>query len=171
MSESIKNCFKVSTSRSIGKSYDSAIGQSYVSDMHTDRMAANHDIAIWDRIVEAVESIGIKGNPTHIGRLLGLSQPSVREWQIGSSTPSTANIREIAKKTGFYTRYIEDGKGPKRPAPSAISDPEWAELSQLWPSLNPKVHTRLLTIAQENSPKYPPAGGSPTTQPRKPKSN
>jgi transcriptional regulator with XRE-family HTH domain len=161
----------VSMSRSISKCYESAIGQNYVVDTHTNSMAQNHDTTIWDRIVEAVESIEIKANPTSVGRLIDISQPAVRQWELGETTPSAANLREIAKKTGFYTRYLEDGKGPKKPGPITKDDEELTELIQIWPSLNPKVRTRLLTIAQENNAKGSPPADTVGTRGPRPKSN
>ena len=80
-----------------------------------------------------------------------MSQPSVREWKTGETTPNRANILAIANKTGFLAGYIEDGALPKKARDYAelVSDPDLADLIRSWAALNERNRGRLLAHVSE----------------------
>jgi transcriptional regulator with XRE-family HTH domain len=116
-------------------------------------MPKTHDVKIWNRIVEAF-TLGkkkVKGTPTAIAKELGMAQTSVRQWQIGETTPSRAHILLIAKKTGYLSWYIEDAILPKRAPESgdAEQDAATVELLEAWSQLSVLNRGRLLQSASD----------------------
>lgn len=114
-------------------------------------MAKRHDVKIWDRIVEAFTDIGVAGNPTAIARELGMAQPSVRQWQLGETTPSRAHIRDISRLTGYLTGYLEDEALPKKAPKDWKPDPGdllLREMIALWARLSKTNKTRLIERAE-----------------------
>lgn len=132
----------------IGESYDLSIGQTYVSVTHSKTVPKVHDVKIWNRIVEAFGAIGVKGTPTAIAKELGMAQPSVRQWSLGETTPSRSNILSIARKTGFLSGYLEDGKLPRKAAVAiGQDDPLREEMLEIWAQLNDSNKGRLIERA------------------------
>lgn len=130
-------------------------------------MPKTHDTKIWERIVEAFGGIQVAGNPTAIAKELHMSQPAVRDWKIGATTPSRANIKAISEKTGYLSGYLEDAALPKKAIglPATPSDPETVELLATWKDLSPINKGRLLEKASELlKTQFPDAGGSRTLQ-------
>lgn len=116
--------------------------------MHSKTVPRIHDVKIWKRIVEAFGSVGVKGTPTAIAKELGMAQPSVRQWSLGETTPNRANVLAVAKKTGYLSWYIEEGKLPKK-APQAADrdDPLGEELMEVWGQLSGVSRARLVERA------------------------
>lgn len=140
----------LSTASNIGESYDLSIGQTYVSAVHSKTVPKVHDVKIWKRIVEAFAYVNVSGTPTAIAKELGMSQPSVRQWKIGETTPSRSNILAIAKRTGFLSGYLEDAKLPKK-APVGVppDDPLFDELLEIWTRLHDGNRGRVVERAAE----------------------
>lgn len=97
-----------------------------------------------------------------------MAQTSVRQWSLGETTPSRANILAIAKKTGYLSGYLEDGKQPKKaPAIGDPHDPTSQELIEVWAQLNLVNRGRVLERAGELLAKqFPDAGDSRELQRR-----
>lgn len=137
------------TRPNIGVSYFLSIGQTYAAVTHSQIVPRVHDTKIWKRIVEAFTDIGVKPTPTAIARKLDMAQPSVRQWKLGETTPSRANILSIGTITGWSPGYIEDGSLPKKSSSTADTDLATAELLAVWGNLTTINKGRLLQSAND----------------------
>jgi len=128
---------------SIGISYVPSIGKTYANAGHSSQVAKIHDPKFWKRVVEALKGIGIDDNQqTAVARLIGVKQPSVHEWEAGTSMPSIANVTKLALKTNVAVEWLYTSRGAKHPGPpmepvaerlwsawGRLSDDEKAELA------------------------------------------
>lgn len=128
---------------SIGISYVPSIGKTYVTPGHSHQVAKTHDPKFWKRVLEALKGIGIVDDQqTAVARLIGITQPSVHDWEAGTSMPSIANVTKLALKTNVTVEWLYTSRGQKHPGPpmepaaerlwsawGRLSDDEKAELA------------------------------------------
>jgi transcriptional regulator with XRE-family HTH domain len=85
----------------------------------------------------------MKPTQTGAGRLIGLSQPSVNDWTLGSY-PTMENAIALAEKLNVTVEWLLTERGPKRPLPQ---DALAQELWDMWPQLDATTKGRLIGIA------------------------
>lgn len=119
---------------SIGISYVSSIGKTYVTPRHSVGVAKIHNPGFWKRVVEALSGIGIDDNQqTAVAKLIGIKQPSVHEWEAGTSMPSISNVQKLATKTNVCVEWLYTSRGPKHPGPpmEAVAERLWSAWGRL----------------------------------------
>ncbi len=97
-------------------------------------MAKIHDPGFWRRAVEALKGVGVEDNyQTAAAKLIGIKQPSVAEWQAGTSMPSIANVTKLAVKTNVCVEWLYTNRGPKHPGPpaEALAERLWSSWGRL----------------------------------------
>lgn len=131
---------------SIGISYVPSIGKTYVAAGHSSQVAKIHDPKFWKRVVEALKGIGIEDNQqTAIAKLIGVKQPSVHEWEAGTSMPSIANVTKLAIKTNVTVEWLYTNRGQKHPGPPM--EPAAERLWSAWGRLNDEEKAELAGYA------------------------
>lgn len=119
---------------SIGISYVASIGKTYVAPRHSSGVAKIHNPGFWKRVVEALRGIGIdEHQQTAVAKLIGISQPSVSEWEAGTTMPSIANVTKLATKTNVCVEWLYTSRGAKHPGPpmEPVAERLWSAWGRL----------------------------------------
>lgn len=131
---------------SIGISYVPSIGKTYVARGHSSQVAKIHDPRFWKRVVEALKGIGIDDDQqTAVAKLIDIRQPSVHEWEAGTSMPSIANVTKLALKTNVTVEWLYTNRGQKHPGPPM--EPAAERLWSAWGRLSDEEKAELAAYA------------------------
>jgi transcriptional regulator with XRE-family HTH domain len=138
----------------IGESYVASIGQTYVSEAHSESVPKLHKTGFWDRLVKALEKNGYEGpHQTTVAKLIGIKQPSVHLWQAGRTMPSMANVVKLADKLGVEVQWLlSDAKSKRK---SIDIDRTAYELMAMWPQLSDITKGTILGIAMQSVQETP----------------
>lgn len=79
--------------------------------------------------------------------MLGISQPSVAEWNRGGM-PTIERAVRAAELSGLCVDWIYTGRGPKEPGRDMPDDPLLRELLAVWDKLAPDARGSLLQTAK-----------------------
>lgn len=133
---------------SIGVSCISSTGQTYVAPIQTAHMGSVETTTVWGRIQEAMLASGRPATQVAVAKLLGIKQPSVSLWKIGKTGPTSANLRVVAKKTGFAYEYLQTGRGEKHVNPARPADELLEEFMSIWDKLSVESKRAMLSHAK-----------------------
>lgn len=133
---SARYCLSLSTPPNIGDSYLKAIGLSYAGDCQTCGVVKTPPKrTAWDRLKEAMTEAGKGKTQQDLADLVGITQPSVAEWNRADGGPSLPTAIDLAEKLNTCVEWILTGRGPKHPGPplDALTD----QLMEVWKTLSP----------------------------------
>lgn len=87
---------------------------------------------------------GLKPTQTAAAKLIGVTQPSVNDWNEIGGYPTMANAVELARKLNVCVDWLLTERGPKRPIPE---DTAAQRLWDMWPQLDDVTKGELIGIA------------------------
>lgn len=132
--------------RIIGDSYASSIGHTYAIASQNRNVSKSTTRTFWERVQEAMVDAGMKPTQTAAAKLIGVSQPSVAEWNDLDGYPTIANAVALGRKLRVCVEWLLTERGPKRPLPE---DPTAQRLWDIWPRLDDVTKGELIGKAQE----------------------
>ncbi|KKK71918.1 hypothetical protein LCGC14_2909090, partial [marine sediment metagenome] len=71
--------------------------------------------ALWNRILEVMEDMGLPRTQTAVAKICGITQPSVQRWAVGENLPTLKQAVKFGMKTGVRVDWIYTGRGAKHP--------------------------------------------------------
>jgi transcriptional regulator with XRE-family HTH domain len=106
---------------SITFGYSDAIAQGYPGLSHAVAMGKSAiDLGFWSRLTARISEKWPSKYPTPssvtqtgVGKLFGVTQPSVYKWENLGVLPERKRIAEIAIALGVTMEWLETGRGPK----------------------------------------------------------
>lgn len=87
---------------------------------------------------------GLKPTQTAAAKLIGVSQPSVNDWNEIDGYPTMANAIELGRKLNVCVEWLFTERGPKRPIPA---DAAAQRLWDVWTQLDDVTKGELIGIA------------------------
>ncbi len=135
---------------SIGESYISAIGRSYLAWLQANGVKKR---TFWERVKEALGDKKLPTTQKFAATLAQVSQPSVSDWNKPGQGPELQNALRLAERLGVCVEWLYTERGPKNPG--RPSDALGSTLWELWPQLPEKVRQDILGFATINAAKNP----------------
>jgi hypothetical protein len=140
-------------SPNIGDSYFSSIGDTNVRSVQALPMAKKPVRTFWARVKEACAEARLPSTQTYVAeRILGVSQPSISDWNKPGGFPTLENGIKLAQRLNVCVEWLYTERGPKRPA--AI-DPVAQRLWDAWPLLDDVTKGELVGIATSRASNRP----------------
>lgn len=131
----------------IAKTYIASIADSYALESQNPAMTHAPDSGIIRRLKEAAQRAGKPATQAGIAAMLGISQPSVAEWNRGGMPTIERTVR-AAELSGLCVEWIYTGRGPKTPGNEIPADDQVRELLKVWDKLAPDARGSLLSTAK-----------------------
>lgn len=128
----------------IGDSNIGARGYPYRTLRHTFRVAKYATRTVWARVKEALGEAQLPATQAYIAKRLGMSQPSVSEWNLEGGFPTIENTISLAKLLNVNVEWLLTERGPKRPLPQ---DATAQRLWEMWTQLDDVTKGELVGIA------------------------
>lgn len=111
----------------------------------------------WLRLKEALRTAGKPATQTAVARFLGITQPSVSEWNEPNKFPEMERVIDLAQQANVCVEWLLTERGPKHPPPAdTAAERLWA----LWPHIDDLTKGEIVRLAMERS-RHPPQGGVP----------
>lgn len=130
----------------IGESYILSIGKGYAPLGHHPRMARRPQIrTFWARLKEALKDANLPATQEAAAKMIGISQPSISEWNEPNKYPEHNKIVFFAQKTGVCVEWLYLERGPKHPGPPEENTAR--QLWDIWPHLSELTKGTILGIA------------------------
>lgn len=99
------------------------------------------------RFKEAARLAGYDATQDGISKMLGMSQPSVADWNRGGM-PTIQRAVKAATKSGLCVEWLYTARGPKHPPPDDCDDPQLRDLVGIWEKLTPESKAQLIGTAK-----------------------
>lgn len=99
---------------------------------------------VWSRLKEALEDKHLPATQVYVAKRLGVTQPSISEWNSEGGFPTIDRAVEIATWLGITVEWLITGRGPKRPLPQ---DATAQRLWDMWPELDDVTKGELVGTA------------------------
>lgn len=114
---------------------------------HNPGMTRTEDAPVLTRFKEAARLSGYAATQQGVAQMLGISQPSVAEWNRGGM-PTIDRARSAAEKSGLCVEWLYTERGPKFPSPADSEDPLLRELVGIWEKLTAESKAQLIGTAK-----------------------
>lgn len=128
----------------IGDSNICARGYPYAFLRHNFRVAKYATRTCWARVKEALAEAHLPATQAFVAKQLGMSQPSVSEWNLEGGFPTIQNTISLSKLLNVNVEWLLTERGPKRPLPQ---DPAAQRLWDIWSQLDDVTKGELIGIA------------------------
>jgi len=143
---------------SIGHSDTFAKGGTYEDWRHTRAVPKHSARTFWARCKEALEEARLPATQVYVAKRLGVSQPSVSEWNLEGGFPTMKNTIALAEICKVNVEWLLTERGHKRPLPQ---DATAQRLWDLWPQLDEGDKRELIGQAQGMLRRRPSAADAP----------
>jgi transcriptional regulator with XRE-family HTH domain len=108
-------------------------------------MALRSPSTFWERTKDAFNEAGLDSTQEAVAKFLGISQPSISDWNKPGGYPTIENAIKLAHRANVCVEWLLTERGPRRLPPK---DGAAEHLWQLWNGLNPVRQGQVLGFAQ-----------------------